>query len=282
LRPTTPDLDTRLVPAPRLIATDLDGTLLDPNGRLSQRNQKALQAAREHGLLTVAVTARPPRAVYRVPELAGALDGAICCTGAIWYDTATQTADLRHPLPLPAARELHDRLRTALPGAVFGVETGERQIAESAHLQEGVHFGDPWTIIGPGDDLFADAEAVAELVVRVPGSTGTAMHERTRDIALPGVSLWHWGSFPEIECTAAEATKGTALAAWCAARGIGADEVVAFGDMPNDVSMLAWAGRSFAMAGAHPDAVAVATDRAEPSAEDGVAQAIEAILETLV
>ncbi|MCC3763096.1 HAD family hydrolase [Glycomyces sp. TRM65418] len=54
--------------------------------------------------------------------------------------------------------------------------------------------------------------------------------------------------------------------------------MIAFGDMPNDVSMLAWAGRSFAMAGARPDAVAAA-DRAAASVEDGVAQETEAILE---
>jgi Cof subfamily protein (haloacid dehalogenase superfamily) len=270
------------VPLPKLIATDLDGTLLDPQGRLSARNQKALQTAREHGVLTLAVTARPPRAVYRVPELAAVLDGAICCTGSIWYDTATRTADLRHPIPLPTARDLHDRLRDALPGAIFAVETGEHQVAQSDHMRIGVHYGDPWTILEPEADVFAHVDAVAELVVRVPGSTGTAMHEATRHIDLPGVSLWHWGSFPEIECTAAEATKGAALAAWCAGRGIGAEDVIAFGDMPNDVSMLAWAGRSYAMAGAHAEAIAVATDRAKPAAEDGVAKAIEALLDRAI
>jgi Cof subfamily protein (haloacid dehalogenase superfamily) len=267
-----------VVPLPKLIATDLDGTLLDPQGRLSERNQKALQAAREHGILTLAVTARAPRSVYRVPELAAVLDGAICCNGSITYDTATCAATLRHPIPLATARELHDRLREVLPGAVFAVETGELQVAQSTHMQIGVHFGDPWTILEPGADVFAHVDAVAELVVRVPGSTGTAMHEATRGIDVPGVSLWHWGSWPEIECTAAEATKGTALAAWCAERGIAADDVIAFGDMPNDVSMLAWAGRSYAMAGAHPEAIAAATDRADPAAEDGVAKTVEALL----
>ncbi|MEV3936334.1 HAD hydrolase family protein [Glycomyces sp. NPDC049804] len=267
------------MPLPKLIATDLDGTLLDPQGRLSARNQKALQAAREHGILTLAVTARPPRAVHRVPELAAVLDGAICSTGAIWYDTATRTADLRHPVPLPTARKVRDLLRSVLPGAIFAVETGERQIAESADMQAGIHYGDPWTIVEPGADVFDHADTVAELIVRVPGSTGTAMHEATRGIDVPGVELWHWGSFPEIECTATEATKGAALAAWCASRGLDARDVIAFGDMPNDVSMLAWAGRSFAMAAAHPDAIAAATDRAAPAPEDGVARAIEAILD---
>ncbi|MCD0442907.1 HAD family hydrolase [Glycomyces sp. A-F 0318] len=270
------------MPVPKVIATDLDGTLLDRRGRLSERNRKALQAAREHGLLTVAVTARAPRAVHRVPGLAPVLDGAVCCNGAIVYDPAADRAELRHPIPPPVARDLYDRLREALPGAVFAVETGERQIAQSPDLQIGVHCNDPWTLLGPGEDPLAvldpATEGVAELIVRVPGSTGQDMAERTRGIEPPGARLWRWGSFPEIECSAAEAAKGTALAAWCLERGIGHDEVVAFGDMPNDVSMLAWAGRSFAVAGAHPEAVAAATDRAG-GAEDGVAQAVEAILE---
>jgi Cof subfamily protein (haloacid dehalogenase superfamily) len=266
------------VPAPKVIATDLDGTLLGRDGRLSPRNQKALQTARELGVLTVAVTARAPRAVYRIPELAPVLDAAICSNGAVVYDTATQTADLRHPIPLPVARELHKRMREALPDAVFAVETGDRRLTQSTFHQLGVHLNDPWVFLDPGADLIGAADAVAELVVRVPDSTGEAMYEATRHIDLPGVRLWHWGSFPEIECTAAEATKGAALAAWCAERGADAADVVAFGDMPNDVTMLAWAGRSFAMGGAHPDAIAAATARTGPAAEDGVAQAVEAIL----
>ncbi|SDK79628.1 hypothetical protein SAMN05216298_1399 [Glycomyces sambucus] len=266
------------MPAPKVIATDLDGTLLGRDGRLPPRNQKALQAARELGVLTVAVTARAPRAVYRIPELAPVLDAAVCCNGAVVYDTANRTAELRHPVPLAAARELHTRLLDALPGALFAVETGERQLTQSVFLQEGVHLNDPWVFLEPADDLIGAADAIAEIVVRVPGSTGEAMYEATRHIDLPGVSLWHWGSFPEIECTAAGATKGAALAAWCAERGIGADEVIAFGDMPNDVSMLAWAGRSYAVAGAHPEAVAAATDRTGPAVEGGVAQIVEAVL----
>ncbi|WP_158630443.1 HAD family hydrolase [Glycomyces terrestris] len=267
------------MPAPKVIATDLDGTLLGRDGRLSTRNQKALQSAREHGVLTVAVTARPPRAAYRIPELAPVLDAAICCNGAVVYDTASQTAELLRPVPLPVARDLHGRLRAALPGAVFAVETGERRFTQSTFHQVGVLLNDPWILLDPDDDLIGAADAVAELVVRVPGSTGEAMYEAVRDIDLPGVKLWHWGSFPEIECTAAEAAKGAALAAWCVDRGIGAEDVIAFGDMPNDVSMLAWAGRSFAVAGAHPDAAAAATGRTGPAAEDGVAQIIEAVLD---
>ncbi|MFG3342211.1 HAD family hydrolase [Glycomyces sp. NPDC048151] len=262
---------------PKLIATDLDGTLLDRQGRLSQRNQKALQAAREHGIRTLAVTARPPRAVYRVPELAAVLDAALCSTGSIRFDTANQTAELRHSIPLALAREIHRQLRAALPAADFAVETGATLRVQGNYFKA-LHFIDPQVPIAGDHDLFAEAEPVVSMLVHDGASTGQAMHEATAHIAIPGVSLWRWGSYPEIECTAVEATKGPALAAWCAEQDIDPEDVVAFGDMPNDVSMLAWAGRSYAMAGAHAEAAAAATHRAEAASDDGVGKAIEALL----
>ena len=74
------------------------------------------------------------------------------------------------------------------------------------------------------------------------------------------------------EINAAGVTKAAVLADWCAERGIGAEDVWAFGDMPNDLPMLAWAGTSYAMANAHPDVIATATHRAASNDEDGVAQ----------
>ena len=70
----------------------------------------------------------------------------------------------------------------------------------------------------------------------------------------------------------------TALAGWCAELGIDAGEVWAFGDMPNDLPMLTWAGRSFAVANAHDDVLAAATDRAPANDDDGVAQVLEGLL----
>lgn len=269
--------DTRAVTSLKVIATDLDGTLLH-RGRLSERNQKALLAARERGIQVLAVTARAPRGVYRHLELAATLDGAICCNGAIGYDFASQTSDFRHPIPFATARELQRRLLDAMPKALFAIETGESQIAQDPQFEVGVHLHDPWHFIDPSADLFAPADAIATFVVRAPGLDADSLLARARTVDLPGVKMWHWGSYPEIEYSSQHATKGLALAAWCAERGIAPESVIAFGDMPTDASMLAWAGRSFAMADAHPEALAVATDRTATCAEDGVAQAIEEIL----
>jgi Cof subfamily protein (haloacid dehalogenase superfamily) len=261
----------------KVIATDLDGTLLH-RGQLSKRNQKALLAARERGIQVVAVTARAPRGVHRHPELAASIDAAICCNGAIVYDFEAGAADFRHPIPIPTARELQRRLLEAIPQARFAVETGESQIAQDPRFAVGVHLHDPWYFVDPDADLFDGVDTAATFILRAPGLDAASLLTQARRIDMPGVRMWHWGTYPEIEYSSQHATKGLALAEWCAARGIGPESVIAFGDMPTDVPMLAWAGRSFAMANANAEALAAATDHTAACAEDGVAQAIEAIL----
>jgi len=83
---------------------------------------------------------------------------------------------------------------------------------------------------------------------------------------------------PFVELSAAGVDKAFALAELCRALGIGPGEVVAFGDMPNDLPMLAWAGRGVAVADAHPRVLAAADEVAGPSAEDGVAAALERLV----
>jgi hydroxymethylpyrimidine pyrophosphatase-like HAD family hydrolase len=80
-----------------------------------------------------------------------------------------------------------------------------------------------------------------------------------------------------IEISAPGVTKGGALAELCGRLEVAADEVVAFGDMPNDVPMLRWAGTSYAVANAHPDAIASASHRAPANHDDGVAVVLAGI-----
>jgi hydroxymethylpyrimidine pyrophosphatase-like HAD family hydrolase len=89
-------------------------------------------------------------------------------------------------------------------------------------------------------------------------------------------------SSPMLEISAPGVSKATALARWCAERGVTADEVVAFGDMPNDLPMLAWAGTAYAVANAHPQVLAATLDRAGDHDQDGVAEVIERLVHDLV
>ena len=81
-----------------------------------------------------------------------------------------------------------------------------------------------------------------------------------------------------LELSALGVTKGTTLARLAAPWGIAQDEVVAFGDMPNDVEMLRWAGCGYAVGDAHPLVLEVADQRAPSIDEDGVAQVLERLL----
>src|SRR5437867_7695520 len=112
---------------PRLIATDLDGTLIGSDGTVSARTQRALRRAQDSGAEIVLVTARPPRYVDRL-GLAAAT--AVCANGAIVYDAGRRT--IVEARELLIAREVAEILGKALPGMGFAVETGRLVHCEPA------------------------------------------------------------------------------------------------------------------------------------------------------
>ena len=85
-----------------------------------------------------------------------------------------------------------------------------------------------------------------------------------------GTTTWS-STFALVEISAVGVTKASTLATLAAELGIGPAEVIAFGDMPNDLPLLEWAGTSYAMANAHPTVLALADHVAPPNDEDGVA-----------
>ncbi|MCH7230547.1 HAD hydrolase family protein [Glycomyces sp. L485] len=263
----------------KVIATDLDGTLLDGRRLLSERNRKALLAARTRGFHVVAVTARSPRGVAAVPGLTSVIDVAICNNGAAVYEPADGAIELRRTISFDILRDLHRRLAAVLPDSVFAIETGNEVLSQPGQIPASPHYDDPWRRVDSLEEALGRCTDVTEyrLVDRAAGAA--RMLEAARSIDVPGVVCWHWGSFPVLEYNAVGVNKGDALSAWCAERDFDAASVIAFGDMPNDASMLAWAGSSYAMAGAQPEALEAADQRAGSNDEDGVAQVIESLLE---
>jgi hydroxymethylpyrimidine pyrophosphatase-like HAD family hydrolase len=81
-----------------------------------------------------------------------------------------------------------------------------------------------------------------------------------------------------LEISAIDVSKGATLSKIAERLGITAEDCVSFGDNPNDISMLKWCGRSYAMADGHPDAHKAAKSIAEPIMDDGVAKIIEELL----
>lgn len=266
-------------PAVRLVASDLDGTLVRSDGSVSARTRAAIAACRERGVEVVAVTGRPPRWLAGPGGLAEAVGSglAVCANGALVYDLGRGRVVRTHLFARDDVLAAAAVLRAAVPGAVVAVETltGFRRTPEYVpRFDAGVPAP-----VGALEDLLADDPGVVKLLVRAEGRACDEVLA-VATAALGGIGLaTHSGARDGlVEVSAAGVSKAGTLAELAAERGIGAAEVAAFGDMPNDLAMLRWAGRGYAMASGHPDVIAAVDGVAPACEDDGVAQVLEELL----
>ncbi|MFJ2552132.1 Cof-type HAD-IIB family hydrolase [Microbacterium sp. NPDC087591] len=265
----------------RLIATDLDGTLLDPSSAVTPRTRAALDAARSRGIHVVPVTARQPIGLRAIAADA-AFDGwALCSNGAYAIHLADGRMLFAEELPAETIRTLAEALRASIPGLLFasvreGGETfvAQHGYAEIADLSD--HKRDPQTMGGVPLEQVLAAPSL-KLVIRHPELAPAALFDALRSLGLTGFEATLSGA-PFVEVMAEGVTKATGLARLCMHLGIDRAEVVAFGDALNDVEMLRWAGRGVAMADAEPLVQDAADETTASNADDGVAQVIERLL----
>jgi hypothetical protein len=258
----------------RVVATDLDGTLVHSDGTITARTRDALLAAEEAGLSVVFVTGRPLRWAAEVFDHVGGHGLAVVSNGALVWDVAAGAVHLHRPIPVEVGLEVCTRIRDAVPGTAFGVESLEGIALEAGFLER--YPMPPGTRRGPLAEVY-DAPAV-KILARHEELEPQEFWDRGA-AAVGDLATVTWSSATSLlEISAAGVTKATTLALLCERRGITAEEVVAFGDMPNDLPMLAWAGTSYAMANAHPSVRAIADHVAPTNDDDGVAVVIERLL----
>ena len=250
----------------------MDGTLLDPLGRVSPRNAAALIRAADAGARVVIATGRPVCWLGPVIDV-GFTGTAVCMNGAVVYDIAAGrivSSTALEPIVMQSFVADLDRLELDYALAVerIGV-TADDFWAES-------HYTHPWD---DGEyrralrhELLADP--AAKLLVRY-GVESSALLDAARAANREQVSLTYSSDDGLIEVAAAGVSKGAVLSVLATSWGIDAAETVAFGDMPNDLEMLQWAGISVAMANAHAEVAAVAKEIGPHHADDGVAQVLE-------
>ncbi|MFJ4920559.1 Cof-type HAD-IIB family hydrolase [Streptomyces sp. NPDC088725] len=289
--------DASPLPArPRLIATDLDGTLLPDDKVVSARTIAALANAEKAGVEVFFVTGRPPRWMDVVSAHVHGHGLAICANGAVVADLHDGGKVVRvRPLPRDAARDVVQALRDAAPGTTFAVELTTGISYEPGYPRFDL---DPGATIDTAEELLQDdADATTDpTAASAPGESGApvvkllAYHPDltpdgfltlARTVAGDRAEFTRSSPSALLEVSGLGVSKASTLALCCAERGISSDEVVAFGDMPNDLEMLSWAGTSYAMGNAHPDVLAAASGRTVTNNEDGVAVIIEQILARL-
>ncbi|MFD9130426.1 HAD family hydrolase [Kitasatospora sp. NPDC059571] len=265
-----------LHPVPRLVATDLDGTLLRSDGTLSERTVRAVALAEAAGVRVVFVTGRPPRWMAAVSEHPAGHAIALCANGAAVYDLASRRLLSAELLGAGPALEIAERLRRQVPEVSFAVECA-RGFGHEPGYPAPSYGEDGGTRVAPLPELLGGAGdgGVLKLLAWLPGVPSQGLGARIQQLAGGRGEVTTSTSAPLAEISAPGVSKAGALARFAAGLGIARHEVAAFGDMPNDLPMLRWAGRSFAVANAHPAVLAAADETVAANDEDGVAQRLE-------
>jgi len=256
----------------KIVATDLDGTLLRSEYGVSPRTVEVVRAVQETGALVVPVTARPPKVTFPVAEQFAIRGVAVCANGALLVDLDSRKILDRRPLATDIVRRVIETMRSAAPGVLFACEDGLEYRCEPGYP----------TIVPVEDRIECDAMefleiTISKLVVKHPSMPAAEL----REIAARAVGALAStdNSGPEwVEVHAVGVTKATMLADLAASRGFSASQVIAFGDYRTDVPMLRWAGHGVAPANAFPEALDVADEICPPNDEDGVAQVLERLL----
>ncbi|MET9270070.1 HAD-IIB family hydrolase [Kribbella sp. NPDC003557] len=262
---------------PRLIATDLDGTLVRSDGTVSDRTRAVVLAAQRAGSVFVMVTARPPRWLHDLAYLVGDHGVAIVANGAILYDVLRRKA-IRTRLIEPAvALEVALAIRAAIPGVQFAIERPDRYGQEPVY--QNAYPNPDNSLIAAVEELLT--EPTAKLLVRHPSLHADELLGLVDPLVGQRVTASHSGGHGLVEISASGVSKAAMLADFAAEQGISAAETIAFGDSVNDLPMLAWAGTAYGMANAHPEVLAVVERTAPANDEDGVAAVLEEFFQPL-
>ena len=270
----------------RLIAFDLDGTLLDNKKRLAPETLDALRAAGEAGILLVPATGRIPAGI---PEALRALPGlrwGILVNGALLYDFGAERAVEHTEIPVETAVRVIDYLDTL--GVLYDCYQNDWGYIDRMFYEHAADYVNDPGILDLLVRLRTPVDSLRETLL-ARGESVQKLQLHTKDNALrlrllddlarryPELSVS--SSVPtNIELNIAAANKGDALLRLCSRLGIPPEETVAFGDGTNDLSMLRAAGLGVAMANAEPE-VCAAADRITASNEEcGVARVIRELL----
>ena len=263
---------------PKLIASDLDGTIVAHYGDITQRTIDAFRKAHSMGVEIFFVTGRPPRWMPEIKEAFG-IGKAICGNGAMLYDLHNDKVLEEWLIPTGDILEAVKRLRAAIPQISFAVESHNYFHREKIYIPR-------WDVglDNVGVDLIEDVITSPSLKLLARCSQQELSSDEMLAIAtveLEGlVTVTHSNPADSLlEISALGVSKGMTLAKMAGRLGIDASDCVSFGDNPNDFSMLEWCGRSFAMSDGHPDGRKYAKGIAGPCEEDGVAIIIEQLLE---
>ncbi|MFD3817863.1 HAD family hydrolase [Streptomyces rubiginosohelvolus] len=260
----------------KLVATDLDGTLLRGDDTVSERTREALAAATAAGAAHIIVTGRAVPWTRHILDDLGYEGLAVCGQGAQVYHAGEHK--LLTSLTL-------DRQLAGLALSKIEAEVGPLHLAASRDGLEGEVLVGPGYRVqeGPLPYLFVDD---ATEMWTAPLNKVYIQHPELDDDALAFAARAAVGSLVDVVMAGAGVveilplglSKATGLSLAARRIGVKAADTIAFGDMPNDIPMFGWAQHGVAMANAHDDLKAVAHEITASNEDDGIAVVLEELL----
>lgn len=267
----------------RMIATDIDGTMLRSDGTLSPRVKAAMTAAVEAGVHVVPATGRPVMIARDVIESAELEDYWVFANGAITRHLGRDELIRGFWMDHHVTRDLLGLLRQRLPGCGFAIEFEDTVAFETGFERVVPVVPD----VAPVDDLVEAIhqsevhwQKVQKILVYDLGLDIDELFGQVSDVVGPR-AVPSYSGLAFVELAAGLVTKATALDLLARDLSIEPSQVAAFGDNHNDLPMLQWAGRSFAMGNATDDAKATADEVIGRNDDDGLAAKIEELLDGL-
>jgi Cof subfamily protein (haloacid dehalogenase superfamily) len=266
------------VEKPRLIASDIDGTLIMADHSMSARTIDIIGRVNGDGTPFVLVTGRPPRWIPPIAELANLAGYAVCANGAVIYDISRSEVISTRVLDPMLLHDVAHTLATVLPDSHLAGEW-----ADIGPYDHDLNFATEPGFSNPWGDVEINTRPRAEilgrpstkLLVRNERMTSAEMAFAATELLGDIVDVTYSSNSGLIEISAPGVTKAVGLAEVAELIGVDRESVVAFGDMPNDIEMLRWAGHGVAVANAHHEVLAAANEITATNTEDGVAQVLE-------
>lgn len=264
---------------PKMVASDVDGTLIDEDERVTPRTRAAVAALVADGVPFVLATGRPPRWIQPVVDGLGFAPLCVCGNGAVIYDSAADRILQSTALDVPSLEWIADLAERVLPGCGLAAE----RVGASAHdaatpqFVSSPEYEHAW--LNPDDTQVARSEVVAapaiKMLIRLRGATSADMRAALAPRLAGRADVTYSTDNGLIEVSAPGITKAAGLATVAERLGVQRATIIAFGDMPNDVPMLRLAGHGVAMGNGHPEARAAADEVTAANSDDGVAQVLE-------
>ena len=267
------------LPKPKMVATDVDGTLIDQDERVTVRTKAVIDALIADNVPFVLATGRPPRWIDPVVDGLGYAPLCVCGNGAVIYDSATDRVLASMTLDVATLSRIAVSAERALPGCGLAAE----RVGDTAHdavtpqFVSSPLYEHAW--LNPDDTAVARDEVIdspaIKMLIRLPGARSSDMRAVLAPLIGECADITYSTEHGLIELSAPGVTKASGLTVIAQHLGVAAANIIAFGDMPNDVPMLTMAGHGVAMGNAHPEAIAAADEVAEANSDDGVARVLE-------